>query len=72
MTVTEIHPGAFPLAGCLSLDEQRALVERCRALGSAPAGLYTPIVRGGSSMRLQMLCLGRHWNPRTYRPKSAR
>jgi alkylated DNA repair protein (DNA oxidative demethylase) len=50
----------------LSLDEQRTLVERCRALMDGPAGGYTPTVRGGGKMRVRMMCLGRHWNPLTY------
>jgi DNA alkylation damage repair protein AlkB len=35
-------------------------------LGSKAAGFYTPIVRGGHPMSVQMLCLGRHWNARSY------
>lgn len=31
-----------------------------------PAGGYVPTVRGGGTMRVRMLCLGRHWNARTY------
>ena len=30
------------------------------------AGGYVPTVRGGGKMRVRMMCLGRHWNPRTY------
>lgn len=37
-----------------------------------PAGGYTPTVRGGGRMRVRMLCLGRHWNPLTYRYTSTR
>jgi DNA oxidative demethylase len=50
----------------LSLEEQCALVERCRELMDGPAGGYVPTVRGGGRMRVRMLCLGRHWNPLTY------
>ena len=64
--VTTIAPGAVWLKECLSLDEQRTLVERCRALMDGPAGGYTPTVRGGGKMRVRMMCLGRHWNPLTY------
>jgi alkylated DNA repair protein (DNA oxidative demethylase) len=28
--------------------------------------MYTPTVRGGRKMSVGMLCLGRHWNARTY------
>ena len=59
-------PGAVWLRGYLSLDEQRDLVERCRALMDGPDGGYVPTVRGGGRMRVRMVCLGRHWNPRTY------
>ena len=32
--------------------------------GAVPA--YVPTVRGGGRMHVRMLCLGRHWNGRTY------
>ena len=70
--VEPVAPGAFLLPGFLSLDLQRALAERCRALGSGPTGWYRPTVRGGGRMRVEMLCLGRHWNPQTYRYESTR
>jgi DNA alkylation damage repair protein AlkB len=51
----------------LDLDAQRALVAQCRELMDGPAGGYVPTVRGGGKMRVRMMCLGRHWNPLTYR-----
>ena len=50
----------------LPATDQRVLVDRCRALvdGSVPA--YVPVVRGGGKMHVRMLCLGRHWNGKTY------
>src|SRR5205814_4005103 len=27
---------------------------------------YVPVVRGGGKMHVRMLCLGRHWNGKTY------
>ena len=65
MTLT-IAPGAVFLEKYLSLDEQRALAARCLELGARAPGFYTPIVRGGHPMSVRMLCLGRHWNARTY------
>jgi len=62
----EIAPGAFHLPGCLSLDEQRALAQECRALVDGPVPAYVPVVRGGAKMHVRMLCLGRHWNGKTY------
>ena len=32
--------------------------------GEVPA--YVPVVRGGGKMHVRMLCLGRHWNGKTY------
>ena len=51
---------------------QRRLVDRCREIGAAPAGFYRPIVRGGAKMRVDMACLGRHWNALTYRYEPVR
>lgn len=28
--------------------------------------IYTPVLSSGRSMSLQMTCLGKHWNPKTY------
>jgi DNA alkylation damage repair protein AlkB len=50
----------------LPLDDQRALVDECRALADGPVPAYVPTVRGGGKMHVRMLCLGRHWNGKTY------
>jgi alkylated DNA repair protein (DNA oxidative demethylase) len=72
MEIAEIAPGAFHLPHYLSLQRQRAVLDRCRILldGAVPA--YVPIVRGGGRMHVRMLCLGRHWNPQTYRYEPTR
>src|SRR5262245_29204581 len=62
----EIAPGAFHLRGYLPLDSQRAIVEQCRALVDGAVPAYVPVVRGGGKMHARMLCLGRHWNGKTY------
>jgi DNA oxidative demethylase len=62
----EIVPGAFHLRHYLPADLQRALVDQCRALVDGAVPAYVPIVRGGGRMRVRMLCLGRHWNGKTY------
>ena len=33
---------------------------------------YVPVVRGGGKMHVRMLCLGRHWNGRTYEYEETR
>jgi len=72
VTSIELAPGAFHLSGYLPLDRQRDLVERCRALVDGPVAAYVPTVRGGGKMHVRMLCLGRHWNGRTYRYEETR
>src|SRR2546426_1371154 len=62
----EIAPGAFHLRGYLWMDAQRAIVEQCRALVDGAVPAYVPVVRGGGKMHVRMLCLGRHWNGKTY------
>ena len=62
----EIAPGAFHARGYLSLDAQQALAGRCRALMDGEVPAYVPVVRGGGTMHVRMLCLGRHWNGKTY------
>ena len=72
MTRQDIAPGAVWLRGCLSVDEQQEIATRCQAILDGPAGGYVPTVRGGGKMRVRMVCLGRHWNPLTYRYESTR
>lgn len=67
-----ICPGAVLLKHYLSLDRQRTLAARCQGILDGPAGGYVPIVRGGGRMRVRMVCLGKHWNPLTYRYESTR
>jgi DNA oxidative demethylase len=62
----EIAPGAFHFSRYLPLDRQRALVEHCQALVDGDVPAYVPVVRGGGQMHVRMLCLGRHWNGKTY------
>jgi len=68
----EIAPGAVHLNGYLHLADQRALVDECRALVDGAVPAYVPVVRGGGKMHVRMLCLGRHWNGKTYQYEAAR
>ena len=56
----------------LPLADQQVLVAQCRALLDGPRGGYVPTARGGGRMHVRMLCLGRHWNARTYRYETTR
>ncbi len=68
----ELSPGAHHLPHYLPLDRQRELADRLRGLidGAVPA--YVPVVRGGGKMHVRMLCLGRHWNAKTYQYEPVR
>jgi DNA alkylation damage repair protein AlkB len=68
----EIGTGAFHLKRHLSLAHQQVLVDACRALIDGDVPGYVPIVRGGGKMHVRMLCLGRHWNGKTYRYEQTR
>ena len=68
----EIRPGAFHLRQALALDAQGRLAARCRELLDGAVPGYVPIVRGVGRMHVRMLCLGRHWNGKTYRYESTR
>ena len=72
MSHIEVAPGAFHLREYLSLETQQSLAEQCRSLGAAADGFYRPRVRGGGQMRIDMMCLGRHWNARTYEYEACR
>jgi DNA oxidative demethylase len=62
----EIAPGAFHFRRYLALDRQQTLAALCRSLMDGDVPAYVPTVRGGGQMHVRMLCLGRHWNGRTY------
>jgi alkylated DNA repair protein (DNA oxidative demethylase) len=62
----EIAPGAFHFSRYLPVERQRALANDCQALVDGDVPAYVPVVRGGGQMHVRMLCLGRHWNGRTY------
>jgi alkylated DNA repair protein (DNA oxidative demethylase) len=68
----EIAPGAFHFRRYLTLDRQRALVDQCRTLIDGEIPAYVPVVRGGGRMHVRMLCLGRHWNGKTYQYEPSR
>ena len=68
----EIAPGAHHFHGWLTIGRQRTLAGECRALVDGAVPAYVPIVRGGGSMHVRMLCIGRHWNAKTYQYESRR
>lgn len=61
-----LEPGLHLFHRSLGLVMQRDLWSQCQALAAGVVPMYTPMVRGGKPMSVGMLCLGRHWNARTY------
>lgn len=68
----EIYPGAIHLRSYLTTEEQQSLVQRCIEIGGQRAGFYTPAVRGEAYMSIAMVCLGMHWNAKTYKYEATR
>jgi alkylated DNA repair protein (DNA oxidative demethylase) len=68
----QIAPGAFHFTRSLSLERQRMVLDQCRALIDGDVPGYVPIVRGGGRMHVRMLCLGRHWNGKSYQYEPTR
>jgi alkylated DNA repair protein (DNA oxidative demethylase) len=68
----QIGPGAFHLRHYLPVERQQAFLALCQELLDGPVPAYVPVVRGGGKMHVRMLCLGRHWNGKTYRYEPAR
>lgn len=71
-TVETIADGAVLLRQHLTPAQQHELASECRALLDGPVPAYVPVVRGGGRMHVRMLCLGRHWNGRTYQYEARR
>ncbi|KAK3244407.1 hypothetical protein CYMTET_45977 [Cymbomonas tetramitiformis] len=53
------------LRGWLTLDQQIEFVANIRELGMGNGGFYTPSYGDGARLSLQMMCLGKHWDPRS-------
>lgn len=63
---TVVAPGAMHIPDWLALDEQIALVDRCREWSRNPSGLRTPRMPDGTPMSIRSVCLGWHWYPYAY------
>ncbi|XP_059642459.1 uncharacterized protein LOC132284375 [Cornus florida] len=60
-----LRPGMVLLKTYITLSEQVKIVKNCRELGLGPGGFYQPSYRDGAKLRLQMMCLGKNWDPET-------
>ncbi|KAG0495347.1 hypothetical protein HPP92_000038 [Vanilla planifolia] len=58
-----LRPGMVLLKKFISHTDQVAIVKKCRDLGIGCGGFYRPGYRDGAKLHLQMMCLGKNWNP---------
>jgi DNA alkylation damage repair protein AlkB len=72
MSQVQLADGLILFQSRLSSVDQRELWTTCRALAEGAVPMYTPTVRGGKKMSVGMLCLGKHWNGRTYKYEDVR
>ncbi len=62
----EVASGAVYVAGWLSVDQQRELVEACRGWAAGPVPMRAAHLPGGHAMSVRTVCLGWHWQPYRY------
>nr|KYP45483.1 Alpha-ketoglutarate-dependent dioxygenase alkB isogeny [Cajanus cajan] len=62
-----LGPGMVLLKNFITHDEQVEIVKVCRELGVGPGGFYQPGYASGAKLRLKMMCLGKDWDPQTYK-----
>ncbi|KAL5583430.1 hypothetical protein UlMin_015872 [Ulmus minor] len=60
-----LRPGMVLLRRYISLSDQVKIVKRCRELGLGTGGFYQPGYRDGAKLHLNMMCLGKNWDPET-------
>ncbi|KAF0910985.1 hypothetical protein E2562_005375 [Oryza meyeriana var. granulata] len=58
-----LRPGMVLLKKFLKHDDQVDIIRRCQRLGLSSGGFYTPGYRDGAKLSLQMMCLGKNWDP---------
>ena len=68
----EIGPGAVHLPHYLPIDHSARCSAPVARSSTDPLPAYVPTVRGGGKMHVRMLCLGRHWNGKTYTYEATR
>ncbi|KAF5823872.1 putative DNA oxidative demethylase [Helianthus annuus] len=61
-----LGPGIVLLKGYISFDDQISIVKTCRDLGIGVGGFYQPGYNSGTKLHLQMMCLGKNWDPDTH------
>jgi alkylated DNA repair protein (DNA oxidative demethylase) len=62
----EIAPGAVHVPDWLSTEQQRDIVNACRAWAVAPVPMRAARLPTGHRMSVRTVCLGWHWQPYKY------
>lgn len=62
-TVQHLRTGMVLLKNFIGHMDQVQIVNKCCELGKGPGGFYRPGYRDGAKLHLQMMCLGKDWNP---------
>ncbi|KAI4985962.1 hypothetical protein ZWY2020_018592 [Hordeum vulgare] len=58
-----LRPGMVLLKSFLRPEDQVEIIKICRELGVGTGGFYQPGYRDGGKLSLQMMCLGKNWDP---------
>ncbi|XP_043723458.1 alpha-ketoglutarate-dependent dioxygenase AlkB-like [Telopea speciosissima] len=58
-----LRKGMVLLRKYISLSNQINIIKKCQELGCGPGGFYQPVFRDGAKLHLQMMCLGKNWDP---------
>ncbi|XP_073114538.1 DNA N(6)-methyladenine demethylase ALKBH1D [Elaeis guineensis] len=58
-----LRPGMILLKNFISHQNQVQIIKICRELGLGLGGFYRPGYRDGAKLHLQMMCLGKNWDP---------
>ncbi|XP_007212754.2 uncharacterized protein LOC18779848 [Prunus persica] len=67
-----LRPRMVLLKHFVTHTEQVEIGKKCRQLGLGPGGFYQPGYKDGAKLHLQMMCLGRDWDPETRKYGSRR
>ncbi|KAI3683890.1 hypothetical protein L1987_84405 [Smallanthus sonchifolius] len=62
-----LGPGMVLLKGYITSVDQINIVRTCRELGISDGGFYQPGYTGGTKLPLQMMCLGKNWDPESHK-----
>ncbi|MQL87337.1 hypothetical protein Taro_019874 [Colocasia esculenta] len=60
-----LQPGMILLKNFFKYNDQVEIIRQCQRLGVGSGGFYQPGYVDGAKLSLQMMCLGKNWDPLT-------